>query len=146
MSGLVSVINQTTTMTRIDLNHVKVGDTLAIAEHNRWQGTSHRILTVDRITATQVCCCSAENGCGEWRFRKSDGKQIGKDYIYAQIGTPELIAKVKAQVELSRRTSVARGMLDDLEGKYIHQLKLSLEQLEALAMAWTAIKAMTPQQ
>lgn len=36
----------------------------------------------------------------------------------------------------------ARAKLNDLEGKHLHQLKLTLEQTEALAAAWTEIKAM----
>ena len=132
---------------RVDLTNIKVGDLLAVREKgNSWReyAPSHKILIVDRITATQVCCSNERGGSGEWRFRKSDGKQIGESYSYAEIPTHELIDSVRATTALQARNWAARSQLMDLAGKELHQLKLTIEQTEALAMAWTAIKAMKP--
>lgn len=133
-------------MRQVDLSHIKVGDKLALSERNRWQehAPTHRLLIVERVTATQVCCLNAHGGGGEWRFRKSDGKQIGENYRYAEIVTPDLAADIDAKQNAYLRDRAARNLLNDLEGKHLHQLKLTLEQTEALAMAWTAIKAMKP--
>lgn len=143
---LASVINHPTIMRTVDISHIKIGDTLALSERDRsWAPSpSHRLLSVFRVTATQVCCTDDRTGAGEWRFRKSDGRLIGEDYVYAEIATPELIASVKDQRERLARHRKAREAVNDLEGKHLHQLHLSLEQLEALAMAWTTIKAMKP--
>lgn len=130
-----------------DLTNIKVGDKLAIREGNNWDRhpVDHRILVVERLTATQVCCANALGGNGEWRFSRSNGRQIGKDYTYAEIATPELLAKNQAQLDASRRNREAEADLNDLFGKHAHQLKLSLEQTEALARAWNEIKAMHKQ-
>ena len=129
-------------MRTVDLTNIKLGDTLAIRKRGSWRGVSYRLLIVDRITSTQVCCKNAEGGGGEWRFRKSDGKQIGEKCSYAQLGTPELIDQTNKQVEQERRRVAAFYAVSDLGNHVMHGL--SLEQLEALAMAWTAIKAMKP--
>ena len=129
----------------VDLTNIKVGDKLAIrVKGSSWSKfpISHHILVVDRETDTQVVCVSERNGGGEWRFRKLDGKQIGEDYSHAELATDELIAKIHEQYALSQRDSVARRALSDLEGKPLHKLDLTLEQTEALAKAWTEIKAM----
>lgn len=129
----------------VDLTSIKVGDKLAVrTKVSSWSKfpITHHILVVDRITASQVTCVSARNGSGQWRFRKSDGEQIGEGYFYAELATDELIAKINEQYVLSHRDSVARFALSDLEGKHLHQLHLTLEQTEALAKAWTEIKAM----
>lgn len=127
-----------------DLTNIKVGDLLAVRDtSNRWNRHSpkHKLLIVERTTATQVCC-RPETSRGEFRFRKSDGRQIGKIYAYAEIATPELIDEVRADIARMSRDMAARAQLNDLAGKELHQLNLTLEQTEALAMAWTAIKAM----
>lgn len=132
-------------MRKIDLTNIAIGDMLALAESSNGCWTprvSHRLLIVNRVTATQVCCFNEQGGTGEWRFRKSDGKMIGQHYTYAEIASPDLIASVMAQRAVSARHEKARKALDGLEGKYLHQLKLSLEQIEALAKAWAEIKAM----
>lgn len=134
-------------MKPIDLTHIAIGDMLALAEPSTgsWApSVSHRLLVVERVTATQVCCTDDRNYFGEWRFRKSDGKLIGRNYKWAEIATPELIASIKAQRDAVERHKKAREALGDLEGKHLHQLKLNLEQIEALAKAWTEIKAMKP--
>lgn len=130
-----------------NLENIKVGDMLAVREKgNSWReyAPTHKILIVDRITATQVCCSNEQGGSGEWRFRKSDGKQIGESCSYAEIPTQELLDKVQATTKLQARNQAARLQLMDLAGKELHQLKLTLEQTEALAVAWTAVKAMKP--
>lgn len=129
----------------VDLTHIKLGDKLALPQRYRGLGElaiSHRLLEVDLITPTQVGCTDAISRTGSWRFRKKDGKQVGEGYVYAEIATPELIESLERQRSNRRRDLKARSMLCDLEGKYLHNLMLTLEQKEALAMAWTAIKAM----
>lgn len=128
-----------------NLENIKVGDMLAVRERGyRWSQYSprHKLLVVDRITATQVCCKHEQGGNAELRFRKSDGRQVGGSYTYAEIATPELIDGVRSDAAKMDRNMAARAKLNDLEGKHLHQLKLTLEQTEALAAAWTEIKAM----
>ena len=129
-----------------DLSNIKVGDLLAVRDKShRWNqyGPKHKLLIVERITAAQVCC-RTESGLGEYRFRKSDGKQVGDSYNGAEVATPELIEEVRADAARMSRDMAARAQLNDLAGKELHQLKLTLEQTEALAKAWTEIKAMKP--
>lgn len=130
---------------RVDLSNIKVGDMLAIRNRNRWDrdAPTHQMLSVIRITTTQVCCRPDSRFLkAELKFRKSDGKQVGEDYVFAEIATPELIASTRAARERQERNQAAHHTLRDLDGKRLHQLKLTLEQTEALAAAWTAIKAM----
>jgi len=129
----------------IDLSNIKVGDKLALREKSSGWGyysISHRILVVDRITATQVLCVNEQGGSGEWRFRKSDGKEIGENYSHAELATDELLSSVNEQRSRLARHLAARRKLNDLEGKHLHQLDLTLEQTEALANAWLEVKAM----
>lgn len=130
------------TMARMNVQDVKQGDMLAIPERSSISSVSYKLLIVQKVTATQACCVSDQGGAGEWRIRKSDGKVIGEDHLYAQVATPDLIETVKEQRALKARRDAANAMLRDLEGKNLHQLKLNLVQLESLAMAWTAVKAM----
>lgn len=129
-----------------NLDEVKVGDKLALRKKgSSWSNefaVTNRILVVSRITKTQVLCRGASGGTHEWRFRKSDGKEIGEDYSYAEIATDELIAENTAQHARAARDNAARAALSDLDGRYIYQLGLTLEQKEALAKAWVEIKAM----
>lgn len=129
-------------MSLIDLTHIKSGDHLAIRQKYGVSDATHRLLVVERTTAEQVVCRDADGEAGEWRFLKSTGKQIGEQYRYAEIATPELVAEVRKAQATQARLRAARLSLDDLEGKHLHQLKLSVEQVEALAKAWTDIKAM----
>lgn len=131
---------------KMTLTETKVGDMLALGESPTWDKVAprHRLLIVERLTASQVCCRDEQGGAGEWRFRKSDGKLIGHHYRYAQAATPELVAATKAARAMHERIRVAKRDLSDLECKPLHQLNLNIEQLEALAKAWTDIKAMRP--
>lgn len=122
----------------INLDHIKVGDKLALRNKNvSWDkfAITHRILLVDRVTATQV-------SAGNVRFRKADGKVLGEDYVYTEEVTDGMIAMLAEQHSRRSRDQAARALLNDLEGKHLHQLHLTLEQTEALARAWTDIKAM----
>lgn len=130
----------------VNLDHIKTGDKLALRSRNsRYSGlgASHILLVVQRTTATTLCCQAADGiGNREWKFRKADGKEIGQDYSHAEIATPELVASISAQLAIQARDLAARTALADLEGKHFHQLQLTLEQKEALAAAWTQVKAM----
>lgn len=128
-----------------DLSSVKVGDKLALrVKGSNWESyvPTHRILIVERVTATQVGCRNALGGSGEWRFRKSDGKEVGEDYSYAEIATQELLDAQDALRAKRNRFTAACAQLNNLFGKERHQLKLSLEQLEALAKAWVDVQAL----
>lgn len=132
---------------QVDLTKIKVGDMLAVRVTNpQWNQHTprHKLLVVERITAAQVCCRDERGGSAEWRFRKADGKQIGESYTFAEIATPELIEEVRAAFARTRRLMGARAKLNDLDGARLHRLNLTLEQTEALAKAWTEIKAMVP--
>lgn len=133
-------------MKTCDLTQLNVGDNLAIEETARdWSGrtfTAYRLLVVERVAAQQVMCVNAKDGSGDYRFRKTDGKRIGKEYSYAVPVTQELMATIESQRSLMKRQRDVREALQDLEGKCLHQLKLTLEQAEALAKAWGEIKAM----
>lgn len=131
-----------------DLTHIKVGDKLALKElgsRTNCFAVDHRILVVSRLTATQACCVDVRGFGGEWRFRLSDGKEIGEGYSHAEIATPQILAKNEAQLDAANRLRSAESDLSDLFDKCAHQLKLSLEQTEALAKAWLEVKAMSPQ-
>lgn len=127
-----------------DLSNVQVGDKLALRNRRsqgEWFTPPYRILVVERITATQVGCRDERGGSGEWRFRKSDGKQFGENYVHAEIATNEVLAAVALHVNHYKRRTEAQNKLKDLIGKEYHQLGLSLEQIEALAKAWEEVKS-----
>ena len=123
-----------------DLTHIKVRDILATRRHDdrgRYP-VSHRILVVEKLTATQVVCCEITAGRSEWRFNRGTGRKIGSSSSLdnAVIATPELLREHQQQREAANRGMRAEADLIDLFGKQPHQLKLSLEQTEALAKAW----------
>lgn len=124
-----------------DLSNVKVGDTLAVPNRTSpgIQRASHSLIRVERLTNTQLVCSS---GKLEWRVRKSDGKVFDRDYIYAQVATPELIASVNEQKARIDREFKVRTRLNDLIGVPLHRLNLDPAQLEVLAEAWDEVKAM----
>lgn len=129
----------------IDLSNIKVGDKLAMREKGSGWGRysiSHRILVVERVTATQVVCLNENGGGREIRFRKSDGREIGESYSYAEPATEELLSSINEQRSRLARHLAASRELSDLEGKHLHQLNLTLGQTEALAKAWLEVKAM----
>lgn len=124
--------------------NVKVGDSLAVKSDSDWgcyPKIAHRIFGVTKRTTTQLV---AKLDRAEIRVRTSDGKILGENYKYAEIATPELLAQNKAEREQRERFAVAARACGDLIGKELHQLKLSVAQLERLAEAWSEIKAMGP--
>lgn len=129
-------------MSCVSLAHVKDGDYLALRNKFGTSDVTHRLLVVERTTASQVICRDAHGQCGERRFRflKSNGKQLGEQYRYAEIATPELIASLQDQADTARRRYIAFGIANQITSKALHEL--TLPQIEALAKAWTDIKAM----
>lgn len=127
-------------MRPISLVDVKHGDQLAIRQKFGASDVTHRLLVVERTTAEQVVCRDAGGQAGEWRFLKSTGKQLGEQYRYAEIATPELIASLQEQADTARRRSIAFGVAYEITSRALHEL--TLPQIEALAKAWTDIKAM----
>ena len=124
---------------------IRPGAVLAITERNRGIGhypkVTQRLFTVSRLTATQAIAVGER---GEIRVHLKNLRVVGEDYTHAAIATEALQAKHAAQVAEVARYRAASALVDDLIGRPMHQLKLATEQLEALAKAWTEIKAMAP--
>lgn len=126
----------------VNLQHIQVGEELAVRYRNSLSPVSHRLLIVDRLTALHVVCRDANGQAGEWRFLKATGKQVGEDFRYAEIATPELVASIKEQSLLGKRRREAMAVVNSINTQSINML--SVPQLEALAKAWQDIKAMDP--
>lgn len=123
---------------------IRPGTVLAMSEHNpisHWPQVSHALYTVSRVTPTQAIAVGER---GEIRVRRSDLGVVGQSYAHAAIATDEMQAKHAAQKQELTRFRAACQQTDDLIDRPLHQLKLSTEQLEALAKAWVDIKAMAP--
>lgn len=77
-----------------DLSDVKVGDKIAYQNpYSCWSGpkVAIRLLTVDKITPTQVVC-------GSDRFHKLTGKKIGSsNWGSAEPATQELLDEINVQ-------------------------------------------------
>ena len=129
-----------------DLTHLKPGDKIALRSRaNSLRShiplVSHELFTITKTTPTQI---AAKNEHGhEARFRRKDGAQVGESYINAVETTPDLLEEHKAQVAELKRWRAARDATDSLIGKELHQLKLTTDQLERLAIAWAEIQAMS---
>lgn len=121
---------------------IRPGTVLALNERNPlsyYPQVTHSLWTVSRVTPTQAIVASQY---GEIRVRLEDLKVIGKEYTRAAIASEEMQAQHAAQVQELSRFRAAVAQTDDLIDRPLHQLKLSTAQLEALAKAWTEIKAM----
>lgn len=129
-----------------DLTHLKPGDKIAFSSRaNSWRShiplVSHELFTITKTTPTQI---AAKNEHGhEARVRRSDGALIGGRYSGAIEATPDLIAEHEEQVSMHTRWNEAQKATDSLIGKELHQLKLTTDQLERLAIAWAEIQAMS---
>lgn len=123
---------------------IQPGTVLATSASNPW-GMSHwpkvsqSFFTVSRLTATQAIAVGER---GEIRVHLKNLRLVGQDYCYAAIATKAMQARHAAEVAELARWRAAWDATDDLIGKELHQLKLTTAQLEALADAWTKIKAM----
>lgn len=133
----------------ISLEHLQVGDKLAICTGwERFSGFSrmpaetritHEILTITRRTPTQL---QTSSGCV---VRIKDGMLIGHTAgmrVHATPATQELLEAHEAQKRALERWHAARSALGGLIGKELHQLRLSIEQIEHLAKAWAEVQAM----
>lgn len=135
-----------------DLSNIKPGDKLAIISHsNRYMDrgaphVTHVIFTVERKTQTQIVLSRGPNSSEAARVRIKDACVIGKPYTKAVEATPEILAEHKAQVEALRHYRMTTSVLSDLMGKQLHQLNLSIQQIEHLAKAWEEVKAMGQKQ
>ena len=128
------------------LTHIQVGDLIAETNKERNWGdappiTQH-LYRVTKRTPTQAEAVNVHHKHLTIRVRVSDGKIIGTDYSTAVFATPEIIAQHNAQVAALNRWREARSRLQDLEGRYLHQLRLTVEQMEVLAEAWERVKSM----
>ena len=128
--------------------HITPGTILAVAQDS-WHHPSYlpkvsnALYTVSRVTPTQAIAAGS-NG-EEIRVRIKDIGLIGKGYKRAAIADDEIQAEHAAQMNELARFRSAYRQTDDLISRPLHQLKLSTDQLEALATAWVQIKAMKPQ-
>ena len=121
---------------------IRPGTVLALPASNtlsHYPRISHTLCTVSRVTPTQAV---AAGRFGEIRVRLDDLKVIGRDYLRAAIASDEMLAQHAAEVDEFTRFSAAVQMTDDLIDRPLHKLRLSAAQMEALAKAWTDIKAM----
>ena len=128
--------------------HITPGTILAVQQRDKsfltrnWPKVSHALYTVSRVTATQAI---AAGSSGEIRVRVKDMKVIGMDYTSATVADKRIQAEHAAQMnELARFKAAHRQTEDLVNRQLLHQLKLSTDQLEALAKAWTEIKEMAP--
>lgn len=123
---------------------IRPGTVLALRERNQfishYPNVTHSLWTVSRVTATQAIAAGAR---GEIRVRLEDLKLVGESYTRAAIASEEMQAEHAAQVQELSRFRAAVKATDDLIGLELHQLKLNTDQLEALAKAWSEIKAMS---
>ena len=129
-----------------DLSHLKAGGMIAIDNKDRNWGSApyitRRLYRVTKRTPTQA---EAVNGHHEHltiRVLVSGGKVIGDKWVCAIVATPEIIERHNAEVAARNRWNKARARLGDLVGTHLHQLNLSVEQMEVLADAWGRVKAM----
>lgn len=94
-----------------DLSSVKVGDKIAYHNPNSgWYGpkVANRLLTVDRITTTQVIC-------GLNRFHKLTGKKIGSsNWGRAEPATQELLDEINAQEKRVATWQKSRAVAEKL--------------------------------
>ena len=124
---------------------LKPGDLIAVPNDERpWAGipvVSHRLYRVTRRTAAQAEAESIDTH-RTIRVRVKDGKVIGKDYTRAVVATPQIVEEHNDQVRTLKRWLDATKRLEDLDGKNIRRLGLSIEQMDALADAWDQIKGM----
>ena len=115
----------------IDLTHLKAGDKIAVPNmHRTWNGPTveHEILTIDRITNTQIIC-------GTSKYRRVNGICIG-DLLKSCIeATPEIIEKNKKEIDDRRRWVSAAEKIDKIVYK-IRQRNLTIEQMEAIIEAY----------
>jgi len=95
-----------------DLSDVKVGDKIAYPNPcSGWSGPKvrNRLLTVDRVTPTQVVC-------GASKFHKLTGKMIGGAASFDRVepATQELLAEHDAQVRKVNTWLRARAVSEKL--------------------------------
>lgn len=124
-------------------HNIRPGTVLALSERNplsHYPKVTHSLWTVSRVTPTQAIAASQR---GEIRVRLKDLKVLGKDYTRAYIAGEKMQAENAAQVEEHARYRAAAQATYDLIGRPLHHLKLNTTQIEALARAWSEIKAMS---
>lgn len=135
-------------MSSVNLEGVKIGEHLAVKVYNRVDyvhKVSRIIYRVTKITPTQVVAEDTHRHSREIRVRIKDGHIFGGgSFSYVEIATPEIIKQHNAEVAIVERYRAAVSVVDDLINQPLHRLKLTTEQLEALAKAWQEVKAMAP--
>jgi len=125
-------------MTTVTLAELQAGDKIAIKIPRNGFGYDptpiyYQIMTIERVTSSLLIC-------GRYRFRKSDGQLMGDRYSKAEVATDELVALNAEQVAMKLRYHTAVGELYALFNTPLHRLQLTVDQLEALAVCWVAIR------
>jgi hypothetical protein len=124
-----------------ELTHISAGDKIAINNNSRLHShvpqITYHVLSVDRVTATQIVCIDRGT---EIRFRRKDGCQVGEYFRHAIPATKEILETHSKEVAELHRWRTAAAALDSLIDKPLHKLGLSTDQLEKLAAAWADIQ------
>ena len=128
-----------------EFQDVQVGDLLYMRTNGGWHHgpkVLFKLYKVVRKTKTQLIVFG-QFLHSEIRVRIEDGRVIGGSrYSYMSVVTPEIRAEYEEQVSAFKRYRGAEIACADLFMKDLVNLKLTVEQLEALGKAWTEIKAM----
>lgn len=121
-----------------------VGDKIVTPNSRTWGDApqvEYAVYTVAKRTPTQLVAIP-EEGAVVIKARLSDGRVIGTSYTHANPATPEILQLVADQQAMRKRYYDAYRVLDELCHKPMHQLKLTIPQMEKLAQAWSEVKAM----
>lgn len=133
-----------------NLSHLNIGDHVAIPCRDsisfRHQPIiSHLIYKITGRTKTQFKVANTNNPMQIKTIRIADGALIGERtsvYVRAEPAPPEILAQHEAQKAALIRFRQAQAGLQGLIGKELHQLSLTVEQMEHLGKAWAEVKAM----
>lgn len=122
---------------------IRPGDALAVAERNRgidnWPKISRSFYTASHPSANQAI---APGEYGKIYALLKDICVASKVRTRVAISTEKMQAERMGQAAELARLHAAYKATADLIGRELRQLKLTTEQLEALAKAWVEIKAM----
>ena len=119
---------------------LSVGDRVAMPTQGNLAfdfSPKHRILWVDRLTATQAVLSDGQ------RIRLKDGAIVGRPgpAVHAQAVTPKFMKRHLHELEMSRRNSAAMAVLTGMIQSRATVLSLPVEHKEALAKVWLEVKA-----
>lgn len=94
-----------------DLSGVKQGDLIAVRTYKKYFSgptVAYDIYKVDRVTNTQVVC-------GARKFRKSDGRLVGKSFTEAVPATSEIVSVRNKQVAARTKYDAVRNLIENID-------------------------------